>query len=278
MKLITELIVISEEQTGQKKLTEPASLKAHILEPLSTAPERKRPAILICPGGGYDHLSDREGQPIAMEFLSMGCHAFILNYSLAPDEFPYSLMELASAVALIRSHEEDWLVDTAKVIVCGFSAGGHLACSLGALWNREFLYAPLKLEPEAIRPDGMILAYPVISAGPCCHGGSIKNLLGSRSQEEPSRRLISLEHQVGSHTPKAFIWHTFTDPSVPVKNSLLLADALLEHGVNVELHIYPTGCHGLSLATSEVSGSDGRYVEPQCQSWISLVKNWLHNF
>lgn len=278
MKQITQQIVISEEQAGQKKRTGPASLEAHILEPLTTAPERKRPAILICPGGGYGHLSDREGQPIAMEFLSMGCHAFLLSYSLAPDEFPYSLLELASAVALIRSHEEDWLVDPEKVIVCGFSAGGHLACSLGALWNREFLYAPLKQEAASIRPDGMILAYPVISAGPCGHAGSINNLLGSKSEEEPLRRLVSLEYQVGSHTPKAFIWHTFTDPSVPVKNSLLLTEALLEHGVNAELHIYPVGCHGLSLATSEVSGRDGRYVEPQCQSWINLVKNWLDKF
>lgn len=278
MKQFTEPIIITEKQTGKKKSTENAYLNAYLLDSVSIASQRTRPAVIICPGGGYGHLSDREGEPVAMQFLSMGCHAFVLHYSLAPDVFPYPQMELAYAVSLARAHASDWQIDPDKIIVCGFSAGGHLACSLGAFWNQEFLYSPLNLTPENIRPDGMILGYPVITSGSFCHPGSFLNLLGSEAENETMRRLVSLEHQVGSHTPKTFLWHTSTDDAVPVKNSYLLADALTEHGVNIEMHIYPVGCHGLSLATSEVSGDDGRYIVPQCESWISLVKTWLEYF
>lgn len=275
MKQFKTPIVISEKQAGKRKLTEEAFLNAYLLEPILVAPERKRPAVIICPGGGYGHLSDREGEPVAMQFLSMGIHAFVLNYSLAPDEFPYSFMELASAVSLVRSHASDWFIDPDKIVVCGFSAGGHLACSLGAFWNQEFLYKALEVTAEDIRPNGMILGYPVITSGAFSHQGSFLNLLGTSAGDETMRRLVSLELQVGSHTPKTFLWHTSTDDAVPVKNSYLLADALTEHGVSVEMHIYPAGCHGLSLATREVSGDDGRYIVPQCQSWISLAKTWL---
>nr|WP_024838422.1 alpha/beta hydrolase [Clostridium sp. 12(A)] len=275
MKQFTKNIVISQEQAGLKKSAAPASLDAYILDSISVCMDRKRPAVIICPGGGYGHLSDREGEPVAMQFLAMGYHAFVLHYSLAPDGFPYPQMELAAAVAMVRSLASEYQIDTEKVVVIGFSAGGHLACSLGAFWNQSFLYSPLGLNPEDIRPDGLILAYPVISSGPCCHSGSFLNLLGERAEDETIRRLVSLEHQVGPHTPKTFIWHTSSDDAVPVKNSYLLADALTDHGVNVEMHIYPTGCHGLSLANQEVSGEDGKHIVPQCQNWISLAHTWM---
>lgn len=278
MKQFTQQIFITQEQAGHQKVSAPARLHAYILDPLSLAAERKRPAVIVCPGGGYRHVSDREGEPVVTQFLYMGCHAFILDYSVAPDVFPYPQMELAMAISHIRSHALEWLVDPDKIIVTGFSAGGHLACSLGAFWNQKFLYAPLKLDPEAIRPNGMILGYPVITAGAFCHAASFQNLLGAREADECLRHLVSLEHQVGAHTPKTFLWHTSTDDAVPVKNSFLLADALTAHGVSVEMHIYPAGRHGLSLATKEVSGSDGRYVQHQCQSWVPLVKTWLEYF
>jgi acetyl esterase/lipase len=277
MKHFTKSILISEEQAGFKKTSVTASLDAYILDSISVCENKKRPAVIICPGGGYGHLSDREAEPIAMQFLAMGYHAFVLYYSLAPDGFPYPQMELATAVSMVRSIATEYPIDSEKIVVAGFSAGGHLACSLGAFWNQSFLYGPLGLTPEDIRPNGMILAYPVISAGPFCHSGSFINLLGSRAEDEASRRLVSLEHQVGPHTPSTFIWHTSSDDAVPVKNSYLLADALTSHGVPVEMHIYPTGCHGLSLANSEVSGEDGKFIVPSCQSWIPLAKTWLEN-
>ena len=213
-----------------------------------------------------------------MQLTAMGIHAFILKYSLAPDVFPAGLMELAETVSEIKAHADTWMIDPERILVCGFSAGGHLACSLGAFWNQEFLWKSLNKKPEEIRPDGMILCYPVITAGVDSHQGSFQNLLGKNAHDEIQRSLVSLEHHVGSHTPKTFLWHTASDSSVPVANSLLLAEALTRHHVSLELHIYPVGCHGLSLATEEVSASDGRYVEPQCQSWISLLKTWLEHF
>ena len=216
-------------------------------------------AVIICPGGGYNHVSDREGEPIAAQFLSMGYHAFVLRYSLAPHVFPASLKELASAVAMVRANADEWKVDPNRILVCGFSAGGHLAASLGIYWDSDFLASSLSLSKEMIKPDGMILGYPVITSGPFCHPGSFEKLLGDKAED-------------------TFLWHTAADQSVPVENSLLLAQALIQNQVNLEMHIYPVGCHGLSLATSEVSSPDGRCVEPQCQSWVSLVKTWLENF
>ena len=206
----------------------------------------------------------------------MGCQVFVLHYSVAPDRFPRALMELALAVDLIRSRSEDWHVDPKRILVSGFSAGGHLACSLGVFWNRGFLYGPLGKGPEEIRPDGLILCYPVITSGKYAHRGSVETLLGPEQLAAPEMvELFSLEKQVGPHVPPVFLWHTWTDQSVPVENSLLLAGALREHGVSLEMHLYPRGIHGLSLATHEVEGQDGRYYEPSCQGWIRLAKAWI---
>lgn len=277
MKQFTHQILITAEEAGQKKMTAPASLDGYILDPVSVGPDRKRPAVIICPGGGYERLSDRESEPIAMQFLAMGYHAFILRYSVAPDVFPFALLELAKAVAHVRSHAEEWLADPDKIVVCGFSAGGHLACSLGTFWNQDFPCGPLGLNAEDIKPNGLILAYPVISAGLCCHPGSFKKLLGDRAEDETVRKLVSLECQVDSDMPKTFLWHTFTDETVPVQNSLLLAEAMAEHGVSLEMHIFPVGRHGLSLATHEVSDDDGRHLETQCQIWMPLAKTWMEH-
>ena len=278
MKMITWEIPVNREQIGYEKRTPAASITGYLLDAISVAPDRKRPAVIICPGGGYEHLSDREGEPVALQMTAMGYHAFVLRYSLAPDHFPTALMELASAVAEVRARSGEWGIDSKRILVCGFSAGGHLAGSLGAFWNREFLYRPLGREPEQIRPDGMILGYPVVTAGALAHRGSVQNLLGEKAEDAAWLERGSLEKQVGPHTPKTFLWHTASDQSVPALNSMLLAGALLEQGVNVEFHLYPAGCHGLSLATAEVSGPDGRYEEPQCQSWISLLKIWMEHF
>lgn len=254
-----------------------ASFTAYLLDGNPVAEEPMRPAVIICPGGAYGKLSLKEAEPIAMQYLAAGYHAFILWYSLPPFRFPTALQELAFLVAHVREHAGEWHVDPEKIVVSGFSAGGHLACSLGAFWNQEFVYKPLGLTAEAICPNGMILCYPVVTSGEACHPGSFKNLLGDQADDEAARHQVSLEYQVGPHTPKTFLWHTVTDAAVPVANSMLLAEALLRNHVNLEYHLYPTGCHGLSLATKETSVGQARYIEPQCQSWIDLVKCWMEH-
>ena len=269
-------IQVTQAQCGHSCSHPQADLTAYLLDPMAETKERLRPAVVICPGGGYNHVSQREDQPVAMEYLAMGCQVFVLHYSVAPDRFPRALMELALAVDLIRSRSEDWHVDPKRILVSGFSSGGHLACSLGVFWNRGFLYGPLGKGPEEIRPDGLILCYPVITSGKYAHRGSVETLLGPEQLADPEMvELFSLEKQVGPHVPPVFLWHTWTDQTVPVENSLLLAGALREHGVSLEMHLYPRGSHGLSLATHEVEGQDGRYYEPSCQGWIRLAKAWI---
>lgn len=247
----------------------------------------KRPLVLICPGGAYAYTSVREGEALAMQFLAMGYHAAVLKYSCAPVTYPVALTELATAMALIRQHAEEWHVDPEAVIVLGCSAGGHLAASLGVLWKEEFLAKEVGIGVEnqkLLRPDGMILCYPVITSGEFAHRGSFENLLGEtegspeRLQEEGSlMNRLSLEKRVTSETPPAFIWHTFEDGSVPVENSLLFVSALRRAGVSTEFHMFPKGGHGLGLANRLTQTRDGRAIQDECTSWISLVHTWLES-
>lgn len=271
-------IEVTSKQTKKPVFGGPADLTAYILEPVDGILDKKRPAVLLCPGGGYRTLSTREDQPIAMKYLAAGFHVFVLHYSLAPDVFPRALMELALAMKVIREHGDEWNVDVDRIAVSGFSAGGHLACCLGVFWDREWLYGALGVKPEMIRPDGMILCYPVITSGEYCHKGSFECLMGAEAskKDEKLRRLLSLEYQVGPQVPKTFLWHTsWTDQSVPVENSLLLLQALRKAGVNVEAHLYPVGPHGIALGTEETQGIDQKYLEPYCDSWMGLAIRWI---
>ena len=274
MRILHLPIHVTSAQCGHMCVHTDADLTAYLLDPVDGM-HHARPAIVVCPGGGYARLSEREDQPIAMEYLAAGYQVFCLHYSCGPDVFPRSLMELALAVKTIRENASDWNVDPDKIGVMGFSAGGHLACSLGTFYNREFLLSGLGVTKEEIAPNALILCYPVITSGPFCHAGSFEQLLGSQSNDPEKRELVSLEHQTGSHMPPVFLWHTWTDQSVPVENSLLLASALRASGVSVELHIYPVGKHGLSLATKEVAQSDGSSYLPYVQGWMDLSKQWL---
>lgn len=236
---------------------------------------RRRPAVLICPGGGYQHTSNREAEAIAVQMNAMGIQAFVLYYDVAPVvHFPVPQLEAAKAMLTIREHAREWHVDENRIMIMGFSAGAHLAGSIGAFYNREFLYQPLHTEPEYIKPAGMVLCYPVITSGEFAHRGSFVSLLGER--EEELKDLVSLEKQVTPDTPPAFIWHTFEDGAVPVENSLLYAEALRRAGVPFELHIYPRGSHGLSLGTEETQSAGGRNsIIPEVQNWIEMAGRWI---
>ncbi len=271
-------ITVTPGQCGSPCRGERADLAAYLLDPMPETSTRLRPAVILCPGGGYNHLSAREDQPPAMAYLSMGFQVFVLHYSLAPNRFPRSLMELALAVDLVRRNSASFFVDPRRIMVSGFSAGGHLAASLGVYWNQEFVYGPLGLKAEDIRPDGLVLCYPVITGGAFAHRGSLECLMGAENAgNEAARSAFSLEEQAGPHVPPTFLWHTDTDQTVPVENSLLFASALKRHGVSLELHIFPSGCHGLSLAGHETEGADGKYCEPCCQDWIRMAGRWIES-
>lgn len=248
-----------------------ATLATYIRSPSPEMPHAPRPALVICPGGGYSFTSAREAEPIALRFLDKGFACFVLWYTVDGSvRFPGALLELASSVALVRRRAAEWNVDPDKIAVCGFSAGGHLAGSLGVLWDRAFLREALDMEPAAFRPNGMILSYPVVTSGPFAHQDSFRALLGDRYGEKDAMELVSLEKQVSAETAPAFLWHTGDDPGVPCENSLLLADALRRHGVPFELHILPSGPHGLSLAEEETG-----MIEASCQPWPDWAALWL---
>ncbi|MGI5960226.1 MAG: alpha/beta hydrolase [Massiliimalia sp.] len=238
--------------------------------------DRVRPAVVICPGGGYEFTSDREAEAVAIQLNARGYQAFILRYSVAPARFPAALLELAYCVSLVKAHAKEWHVDPDRVFISGFSAGGHLACTLGCFWNQERVWKPLGLSPEQVRPAGMILNYPVITSNEFAHRGSFRALLGD--QEEKLADSLSMEKQVSGDTVPVFLWHTYTDDAVPVENSLMFAMALREHHIPLEMHIYPYGPHGLGLANRETHNREGGNILPHCQGWIDLAANWIRDF
>lgn len=263
-----------------------AKLTVYIQEDSAELAIADRPLVLVCPGGAYAFTSDREAEPLALQFLAMGCHAALLRYSCAPAVFPTALAELAYSLGLIREHAKGWHVDPSRIIVLGCSAGGHLAASLGVFWNRDFLAKALGKEPSesgSWKPDGMILCYPVITFGEFAHKGSFENLIGEREKEisemlsAPALEALSLERQVSGDVPPTFLWHTFTDDGVPVENSLLFVSAMHRANVPAELHIYPVGGHGLSLANRLTCNQDGYGVQEECASWISLARAWIEH-
>lgn len=235
----------------------------------------KRPLVLICPGGGYSYTSNREAEAFALQFLSMGYHAAVLRYSCAPAHYPTALEELATAMKIVKEHSDEWSVS--KVFVLGCSAGGHLAASLGCFYASEELNASINTTPDTIRPDGMILCYPVITSGNFAHRGSFDNLLGDLSNNTEMLEKMSLENQVTNEFPPTFMWHTCEDTSVPLENSLLMFGALRAAGVPCEYHVYPHGSHGLGLANALTQKSDGGGIQEECTTWISLVQIWLKN-
>lgn len=257
---------------------EGARLITYIQEKNLSSIVNERPCVLIFPGGGYNHLAaQKEGESYALQMCAMGYQAAVLEYSVAPATYPTQILEVARAIKILRDHAKEWGIDPNKIFVCGSSAGGHLAASYGCLWHEDFVAEAMGItDKEVLRPNGMILCYPVITSGEKAHRGSFVTLCGDRYDELVEK--LSIEKIVNEYTPKAFIWHTFADMSVPVENALLLAKALGEHKIPYELHIYPVGKHGLGLADWTTQNDMGTGTEPQCQSWIKLLKTWLEYF
>jgi acetyl esterase/lipase len=248
-----------------------ATLTGYIHSPSREMPNYdNRPAILVIPGGGYSMVSDRENEPVALAFFAEGFNVFALQYSVgaaARDMQP--LLEAAAAIAMMRSRAAEWHIIADKIAVCGFSAGGHLAGSIGILYNKPELLERGGYAPDQVRPDAMALCYPVITSGAEAHRGSFTNLTGSSLDDEANRE-YSLELYVTDKTPPAFIWHCVDDTCVPVDNSIILIEALRKHKVPFEAHLFEKGGHGISVCTREVGTPN-----PHCAHWVELFCEWL---
>ena len=221
---------------------------------------RTAPAILVLPGGGYAKTADHEAEPVAEWLASLGIHAFVLRYRVAPEQHPAPLEDAKRALLWIREGNHGLKVEASKVGVLGFSAGGHLASTLSV---GVATGDPL-LDTSGAVPDLSILCYPVISFVDSVHQGSVDNLVGTGAGLEVLRGM-SAELNVTPATPPAFLWHTAEDQSVPVSHSLAYAGALGRAGVPVELHVFPSGVHGIGLAQGT----------PGADQWTTLCAAWL---
>jgi acetyl esterase/lipase len=236
----------------------------------------KKTAVLVLPGGGYHMTSDREAEPVAKAFFAAGLNAFVLRYSVKDEAVGYApLLDAASAVKYIRDNADRFNIDKDKIVVCGFSAGGHLAASIGTLWKLGVVSETLGCENSYVKPNGMILGYPVITAGNKAHKGSIYKLANKENPTQEELDAFSLEKQVDSETCPAFIWHTASDGGVPVENALYMCEALSANKIPFELHVFPYGVHGLSLATAEVAPRD-EMIMPYVGRWFDFAVKWIN--
>lgn len=239
-------------------------------------PERKRPCVLICPGGGYRWRVTREGEPIALRFLAAGFNAFVLEYSLTPVSYPQQLLEISAAAALIRRNAAVWNVRADQLAVCGFSAGGHLAGNLAVSWQEPFLAETLALAPEENRPDAVVMAYPVVTAHHPVHMKTFDFLFHTEAPTVQQLEQVSLETLVTDKTPPVFLYHTREDEVVPVEHSLMFAAALTEAGIPFELHAYGWGRHASGLATYETAPhGHPNEICPHLATWTELSIEWL---
>lgn len=238
---------------------------------------RTRPAVVLCPGGAYYMRSRREAEPVALQLMARDLCVFLLEYDVAPIRYPAAVTEAAAVVAHVRANAERYHVDPQRIAIMGFSAGGHLAGSLGVRWCQPWLSESLGLQPEDIRPNGMVLSYPVLTGGPFTHEYSMECLTGSTDRALWAEQ--SLEELVTEQTAPAFLWHTFVDEVVPVENSLQFFAALRRHGIVSELHVYPYGGHGESLACDLTAGPDltDDYRRPELVGWIDQACRWIRN-
>ena len=232
----------------------------------------KRPTVIVLPGGGYGGTSPREADPIALKYLARGFNVGVLRYSCMPSVFPVAMLEALTAIKYVREKADEIFADPDQIYVCGFSAGGHLAACCGTLWHRaesEKYFG----DTEKVKPNGLILGYPVITSGCHAHVGSFRALLGDKYPDEKWLEYLSLEKQVDEKTPTTFLWHTFFDQGVPVENSLLFASALRNAKIPFEMHIFEDGPHGISTADNITTPM----MYPQrTRSWLDMSADWIY--
>jgi len=258
----------------------------------------KKPAVLICPGGGYQMTSDREADPVALRFLSRGYHAFILRYSTAQNGgalFPKPLLDAGKAMLEIHKMADEAQVDTENIAVCGFSAGANLAALLATRWQDPLLSEGLNQDSSLFRPSLLISGYGMLDYpglmqwakdDPLAEkkeawGSKMdlwracnSTLFGTEDPTEDQMKECSPTHHVSENTPPAFIWHTVEDNLVYVQNSLNFAAALSRNNRPYEMHLFESGGHGLSLADETSSNSDWQ-MEKQSRWWMDLCISWM---
>ena len=241
-----------------------ATLEGFLLDcEIALGQEKNRPAVLVCPGGGYVYCSPREAEPVALSYAARGFHAFVLRYSVSKDAAGFTpLEEVDWAIGHIREHAAQWHIDPEKIAVCGFSAGGHLALASGVLAKN--------------RPNAMILGYPATSA-PNIPGGDflLKILEGRDDVTDADAEKYDLIQKVTADTPPMFLAATAED-FLTAFCSLPLVNAYTRLGKPCEVHIFQYGPHGYSLANEVTADGSQAMLEPAFAQWQELSVQWLH--
>lgn len=268
--MITKRIYLKEEKKN-------VYLDTYIADGINGYNYRKK-AILVIPGGGYERVcADREGEAIALTFISYGFQAFVLNYSVNREAvFPEQLIEASLAVKHIKDNAEEYQIDPSAVFVTGFSAGGHLTASLGTLWHIPEIYNSIDMPFGYNKPAGILPIYPVITGDEACsHKSSFCNLFGTDDPTHEQLEQGSLEKHIDERTCPVFLMHTAADGLVPVENSLRFATALAREGLNFELHIYPEGPHGIALANQITSMGNKALEDEEVAKWVPSAVKWM---
>lgn len=252
---------------------------------------KKRPFVLVLPGGAYAFTSDREAEPIALRFNAIGCHAGILWYTTHDQvaNVPRNAFEEAmKAIKWVREHSKEYLIDTDQIIVCGFSAGGHLAIECATMWHEPWIAKKLDCDSEWLKVNLAIPCYaagkaekmPKGEAGPLAlHAKQSGNMrfFGSDDPSDEEVEAYNCLNKVSKHTPPMFIWHTYEDQLVDVANSIELAWNLRKHNIPFELHIFEKGEHGLALADRTTARKDS-HKNAHVYHWFELCEEWLSQY
>lgn len=252
---------------------------------------KKRPFVLVLPGGAYAFTSDREAEPIALRFNSIGCHTGILWYTtrdLVPNVPRHAFEEAMMAVKWVREHADDYLIDPDQIIVCGFSAGGHLAIECATMWHEPWIAEKLGCDPKQLKINLAIPCYaaakaekmPKGEAGPLMlrakQSGNMR-FFGTDDPSDEDVEAYNCLNKVSQHTPPMFIWHTYEDQLVDVANSIELAWTLKKHKIPFELHIFEKGEHGLALADRTTARKDS-HKNAHVYHWFELCEEWLSEY
>ncbi len=249
--------------TGSDEKDRPSLVRYPAPEDMATGA-----AVIVCPGGGYNMLAmDHEGHQIAQWLNSFGVSAYILTYRLGKNGYkhPIPMNDGKRAIRTVRAHAEKWSIDPNRIGVLGFSAGGHMASTLGTHFDAGNTSASDMIEQQSSRPDFMVLLYPVISfTEDYQHAGSRRSLLGDDADDELVASL-SNERQVKANTPPTFLVHTNEDTGVPPENSIYFYLALREKNIPAELHVFEKGRHGLGMGSRYSAFS----------AWPELCEAWM---
>lgn len=243
---------------------------------LTEVPRKLRPAMLVVPGGGYEFVSQREDEPVALKFLAQGYNCFSLDYTVKTMGYPVQLVEIAMAMAYIRENAEDYCVDAEHVCAVGFSAGGHLVASLITRFNDENVVKAVGKSGEFVKPNAVILSYSVLDL----YATDMRHTTRRIVTEEKSDLIKYLDIVTNVHKdcPPAFIWATKEDDLVDASASLKFALEYQKLALPYELHIFEKGWHGLSTADEDVNYADnGKGLTFDCSLWVDLAVKFLKN-